>query len=146
MCLVYKNWQRPGSAISLTVKEAEEAELKNEKLIIHIRLIYYAFVHLMLLCTLRIHKTYKTYGLAVLVLEGDDIAVFNFYLNQIRPTVNIDYLQRWKLDTVISSPNEVVSKKTGLPPLPNFTDVRKAGSTSVVERRSDVQLTLSQSS
>ena len=38
MALVYKNWQRPGSAIYMKVEEAEKAEIKDEKLIIHARL------------------------------------------------------------------------------------------------------------
>ena len=73
-CLVYRNWQRVGLAITLTIAEATRdcaVNRANSKLVLN----------------LRNHKTSSSYGPASLVLEGSDVALFKDYLTKTRPGV-----------------------------------------------------------
>ena len=72
LSLTYRNWQRPGPALNLTLSEANEATEKDGKLIIHSAS----------------HKTALTYGPAILVLKGDDTIYFKHYIQNIRPKIS----------------------------------------------------------
>ena len=68
--LVYKNWQRPGAAINITLDEASAAkEERNGKLVVRCK----------------VHKTGLAYGPAVMVLKGNDVKRYWHYLHNIRP-------------------------------------------------------------
>ena len=73
-CLVYRNWQRPGLAIALTIAEATRdcaVGRADGKLVLNSRT----------------HKTSVSYGPASLVLEGSDVDLFKNYLTITRPGV-----------------------------------------------------------
>ena len=73
--MTYKNWQRPGAAVNTTLEEAKAARVKVEGetsyLVVHAS-------H---------HKTAATYGPAQLILEGQDIVIFDLYLNYVRSQI-----------------------------------------------------------
>ena len=120
MALAYKNWQRPGAIINLTVSEANNAKLRTDGIIAS-----------------AVHKTSYTHGPAVMVLKGDDALAFRIY-------------RRWRnanhkdLDTFFVTlegtklTNYQSLIKTYLRKLvlhhlqlPTITDVRKLGATEV---------------
>ena len=96
----------------------------------------------------RFHKTYKSYGPAVLILENDDIAVFQFYCKNVRPFLTpSENSEDLLLLTYSGKPlhNYTSLMKSfqlafDLPNLPTFTDVRKAGSTAAIEQTSNSSL------
>ena len=76
LCLSYKNFQRPGPATNMTLKEANEAEFvshgnEDDKLKIIVSK----------------HKTAKSYGPAILYLSQDDATMFVHYRDSIRPNI-----------------------------------------------------------
>ena len=123
--LTYGNWQRPGAAINLTLKEALEAKFVDDKLVVH--------------CLN--HKTAGAYGPAVMVLKDHDAHVFQFYLNVVRPTLASSSTGDNELALVscngrpLHNYRDLVSsltKQFGLKDLPNLTTIRKSGATAAV--------------
>ena len=127
--MVYKNWQRLGPAIMLTIEEAEwdvAVTRDDGKLVLHSK------------C----HKTSTTYGPASLVLEGTDDFVFKEFLSKARPTVQTDS------DTVLVTSRgrplthyrylvASLCRRFELEELPTPTEVRKSGATLAVDQQSD---------
>ena len=76
LCLGYKNFQRPGPAINMTPKEADEAvyvksDGEEDKLKILVSK----------------HKTARSYGPAILYLSQDDATMFIHYRDNVRPQI-----------------------------------------------------------
>ena len=127
-CLTYKNWQRPGVAINLTLEEAGKARRVDEKFVIHCRQ----------------HKTASTYGPAVLVLDDEDAKYFKCYIDVVRSTIQggrdsselalLTYNGRplTHYQDLLAS----LTSRLGIKPLPNITAIRKAGATTAVQQSS----------
>ena len=73
ICLGYKNFQRADPAKNMTLKEVAEATYVGEDEDTMLKIIN--------------HKTAKTYGPALLYLSLDDSAIFDYYIQEIRPNI-----------------------------------------------------------
>ena len=128
MCLTYKNWQRPGAVIRMTLEEAQAYVMKDNKLVVKT-------FH---------HKTGQAHGPAVMVLDGDDATLFQMYLNKVRINISTSSSTQSAFVTSHGSPltnyRDLVHSLTnrlGIPLFPNITAVRKAGATAAVSSLPD---------
>ena len=123
ICFGYKNFQRAGPAINMTLKEVAEATYVGED------------EDTMLKIIVSNHKTAKTYGPAVLYLSLDDSAIFNHYIEEIRPNIatsaecDIALLRANGLSfrNNYSHIIRAYAIEVGLTRIPSLTAVRKAG-------------------
>ena len=117
VCLSYKNFQRPGPGINITVQEADQATFQHHEEIGRV-----------LRVIVTDHKTASTYGPAILFLTELDAQLFLRYHDQVRPNI----------PTASQNPNFLVRangvtfanrcKRLGMTDTPiTMTKARKAG-------------------
>lgn len=126
--LVYRNWQRPGPAIALTIAEATRdcaVGRADGKLVLNSRT----------------HKTSASYGPASLVLEGSDVDLFKKFLTVTRPGVTTSSTTDSVLVTGRGQPLtsyrdhvNALCRKFHLGPMPTPTQMRKVGASSAVQQ------------
>ena len=123
--LVYRNWQRPGAAISLTIEEAAGAVEKDRHLVLHSR-------H---------HKTTLTHGSAIMVIHQEDTALFLHYRDVMRPNVAGSSAGTSNILLINSHCRPLTSYRNAIksltwkfkpPPLSTAMAVWKAGATKIV--------------
>ena len=121
MCLAYKNWQRPSAIIIMTLSEAQSFTENDGKLVLQCRA----------------NKTGKTYGQAVMVLEGNDIELWKLFFTKVRPAIQgvKDVALITSSGFSLSHYRDLVKSLTshfGIRSFPNIATVRKTGATAAV--------------
>ena len=126
LCLSYKNFQRAGPAINMTLNEAESAQLVHDE-----------SGEERLKLVVSKHKTASTYGPATLYLTRDDSRLFFHYRDYLRPDIPTSseceaFLVRsngQSYEKNYARYVQIYAKSLGLEKPPSLTATRKAGAT-----------------
>ena len=128
MNLTYGNWQRPGAAINVTISEANSFKTNNEKIIVT-------------------STNHKTYGPAVMALEGLAKEAFFFYINNIRKNIPTPSSVDNALVTSNGQPMshycdhiKSITGRYGFKDFPTLTEICKCGATSASIHQNEQEL------